>query len=303
MKTKSELDRVAAAFEERASRAELLAEASDAARSPLEFAAGLYRAQGALAGAIASEHQRRALTGRLDLDAARFVDAMRGLLRFASETSPAELAAVARDRAEEEPTLLCSRLASSWAGKTVGHVDYLSRALLRPYLEVLAALRIRPGEVTPADGPVSGRSGSPPADSRAERCPFCGGPPWIAARRGATGSPPADGLVSGPSGPPPADGAQRFLGCALCGGQWAVNRLGCPVCSEQNPDKLPCFRSDRHPTARIEACETCRSYVKSLDLTEDGRLIPEVDDLVSVAMDLWASEEGFTRIEPGLAGV
>jgi FdhE protein len=77
----------------------------------------------------------------------------------------------------------------------------------------------------------------------------------------------------------------------------------CPACSEQNPDKLPCFRSNRHPAARIEACETCRSYVKSLDLTEDGRLIPEVDDLVSLAMDLWATEEGFKRIEPGLAGV
>ena len=82
-----------------------------------------------------------------------------------------------------------------------------------------------------------------------------------------------------------------------------MNRLRCPVCSEENPDKLPCFRSERHPVVRIEACETCRSYVKSLDLTQDGRLIPEVDDLVSLAMDLWAAEQGFTRVEPGLAGV
>lgn len=289
MKTSSELDRVTAAFEERAARAEVLARTSDAAEAPLRFAAGLYRAQGTLAGAIASAHRKRALTGRLDLDAAGFVDAMRGLLRFASEAAPAELAAVARERAQEEPTLLRSRLASSWTGKTAGHVDYLSRALFRPYLEVLAALHIRPDELT-----------APPAEGRAESCPFCGGPPWIAARRGASDS---DGLASGRSGSPPSDGAQRYLGCALCGGQWPVNRLYCPACSEQNPDKLPCFRSDRHPAARIEACETCRAYVKSLDLTEDGRLIPEVDDLVSLAMDLWATEEGFTRIEPGLAGV
>ena len=38
------------------------------------------------------------------------------------------------------------------------------------------------------------------------------------------------------------------------------------------------------------------------DLTVDGRAIPEVDDLLSLSMDLWAAREGFTRIEPGLAG-
>ncbi len=54
---------------------------------------------------------------------------------------------------------------------------------------------------------------------------------------------------------------------------------------------------------RIEACETCRNYVKSLDLTLDARPVPEVDDLVSLAMDLWAVEEGWTRLEPGWAGI
>jgi formate dehydrogenase maturation protein FdhE len=54
---------------------------------------------------------------------------------------------------------------------------------------------------------------------------------------------------------------------------------------------------------RVEACETCHRYVKSIDLSEDARPIPEVDDLVSLSMDLWAAEQGFTRIEPGLAGL
>jgi FdhE protein len=58
-----------------------------------------------------------------------------------------------------------------------------------------------------------------------------------------------------------------------------------------------------HKNVRIEACETCRRYVKSLDLTLDARPLPEVDDLVSLAMDLWASEEGWTRLEPGWAGI
>ena len=54
---------------------------------------------------------------------------------------------------------------------------------------------------------------------------------------------------------------------------------------------------------RIETCDTCRRYVKSIDLTQDARPIPEIDDLLSLSMDLWAIDEGFTRIEPGLAGI
>ena len=54
---------------------------------------------------------------------------------------------------------------------------------------------------------------------------------------------------------------------------------------------------------RIEACETCKRYAKSIDLTLDARPIAEVDDLATLALDLWAQEEGYTRIEPGLAGI
>jgi FdhE protein len=53
---------------------------------------------------------------------------------------------------------------------------------------------------------------------------------------------------------------------------------------------------------RIEACESCRCYVKSIDRAVDGRAIPEVDDLASLSMDLWAASEGFHRLEPGVAG-
>ena len=54
---------------------------------------------------------------------------------------------------------------------------------------------------------------------------------------------------------------------------------------------------------RVEACDTCKRYLKSIDLSLDARPIPEVDDLASLALDLWAVEEGYERIEPGLAGI
>jgi len=142
----------------------------------------------------------------------------------------------------------CARLRAWWDGGRTSSEDYLSRALLRPYVEVLARRGIAPDRV-----------------HRPGHCPVCGGAPWIAARRAES-----DG-----------DGARRSLGCALCGGEWSINRIRCPCCAEEDPARLPSFQSDAHPTARLEACETCRRYVKSIDLTVDARALPEVDDLVS----------------------
>ena len=261
---------VEAAFERRAERARLLAREAVAAREPLRFAAGLYQVQGRLAAAIAALHDtRRALTGRLTDDLAGLVEASFELLGFAAENGPVGLAGAARDRSREAEAVLGSRLVVFWGADRAKEPDYLSRALLRPYVEVLARLGIAPDRTL-----------------RTGRCPFCGGAPWIAARRSAA----------------EADGASRSLGCALCGGEWPFARIRCASCSEENPERLPSFASDTYPGARVEACETCRRYVKSIDLTLDGRAIPEVDDLVSLGMDLWATREGFGRIEPGLAG-
>jgi FdhE protein len=157
-----------------------------------------------------------------------------------------------------------------WAGDRRSTEDYLSRAMLRPYVEFLRSVNTAPDRV-----------------HRQGQCPFCGGFPWISARRDAS----------------VMEGARRLLGCALCGGEWSFGRILCPACFEGDPEKLPSFQNETHGNVRVEACETCHRYVKSIDLSEDARPIPEVDDLVSLSMDLWAAEQGFTRIEPGLAGL
>ena len=260
---------VPVAFERRAERAQFLA-GKAAAGDPLRFAAGLYRVQGRLAATLEVLHPgRRQLTGRLAEDLTRLVEASGELLRFAAESGPVGLASMARARSREAESSLGSRLVTFWSADRATP-DYLSRALLRPYVEVLARLGIAP------DRPL-----------QRGHCPFCGGAPWIAARRSATED----------------DGTSRFLGCALCGREWPLARIRCPSCSEEDPERLPSFRSDTHAAVRIEACETCRRYVKSIDLTLEGGAIPEVDDLVSLGMDLWAANEGFERLEPGLAGI
>lgn len=261
---------VSVSFEKAAQRAQDLVSDADAAAEPLRFTAGLYRTQGEVAASLQALHAAHPLSGRLETDALRLVEPLRAVHRYAARAAPAALAAVARSRLEEPADVAAARLSVYWNGSRDEREDFLTRAALRPYVEVLVRNQV------PVNRPRS-----------RQFCPHCGGPPWIAARRAL----------------PSTHGAQRLLLCALCGSEWVVNRIHCPACGEENPERLPSFSTERYPMARIEACETCHRYVKSIDLTLDGRAIPEVDDLVSVGLDLWASEQGFTRIEPGLAGV
>jgi FdhE protein len=254
------------ALEKRAARASALAPSSPSAEEPLRFAAGLYRAQAAAAQAL----DGRELTGRLVAD----VPALRleGILSYVAEKAPPALAAAAAARQRDGG--LPAVLAEWWRGGRSGRTDFLTRSLLRPYVQTLAHRGVKPDSSGVQDGPRA-------------RCSFCGGLPWVALR------------IS----PAPNEGAQRHLSCALCGGVENWGRVGCPNCGQEKPDALPVFQGDRYPNARIETCTSCKVYLKSVDLTQDAHAIPEVDDLASLALDLWADEEGYTRVEPGLAGI
>jgi len=202
------------------------------------------------------------LTGEFGKDANKLLTLIHPILEVIADRSEE-----AEKRLTDEPSVAKTRLQVFWGEN---HPDYISRALLQPYAEVLRARKINPDRI----------------HSRGH-CPFCGGAAWISSRKSA----------------PDADSGFRYLGCSLCGLEWNFNRLSCPACGEEDPHKLPIFQSDVHKAVRLETCETCRRYVKSIDLTVDARPIPPVDDLVSLSMDLWAAEEGYTRIEPGLAGI
>ncbi len=203
-------------------------------------------------------------------DFPRILDLLAPLLTFAAEKGPAELAEAAKARHADADDAALARLSVYWSGEREAREDYLSRAFLRPYAEVLASQGVtleRPRH----EG----------------HCPVCGNAAVVSVRREV----------------PESGGAARSLACALCGTEWPFPRIRCAACHEEDPAKLPSFRTQAHPAVRIEACETCRSYVKSLDLTLDARPVPEVDDLASLAMDLWAVEEGWARLEPGWAGI
>jgi FdhE protein len=245
-------------FEQRSERAALLARQSDAAREVLEFAAAVTKAQAKCADRL----QPVTLSGRLTDDADKLVTLITPVLKVIADHSDD-----AEKRLDDSADIAKTRLQVFWSN---GHADYIARALLQPYAEVLRARKV-----------------SPDREHSRGHCPFCGGAPWVALRRSE----------------PDAESGFRYLQCSLCALEWRVNRVHCPSCFEEDPHKLPQFQNDVHKNVRIEACETCRRYVKSIDLTIDARPVPAVDDLLSLSMDLWAAEEGFTRLEPGLAGI
>jgi len=126
---------------------------------------------------------------------------------------------------------------------------------------------------------------APPAGGVQPLCPFCGEKPVAAVLR------------------PEGDGAKRFLLCSLCFTEWEFRRLLCPNCGEEDKDKLPVYTAEEFPHVRVEACDTCHVYLKAVDLTKDGLAVPEVDELASVALDLWASEHGYTKLQTNLFGL
>jgi FdhE protein len=51
---------------------------------------------------------------------------------------------------------------------------------------------------------------------------------------------------------------------------------------------------------RVEACDSCRTYIKTVDLTKSGRAEPVVDEMAAIPLDLWAGERGYTKLQPNL---
>jgi hypothetical protein len=122
-------------------------------------------------------------------------------------------------------------------------------------------------------------------DTTPDRCPHCGFPVLLLALR------------------PEGDGKKRFAVCSLCFAEWPAPRLDCIYCSEQRPERLPIFTFEQWPHIRVQACDTCRGFLKIVDPAAEGHAIPLVDDIASPEITLWASEQGYGAAAFNLLGV
>ncbi len=68
-----------------------------------------------------------------------------------------------------------------------------------------------------------------------------------------------------------------------CSTEWTYRRIVCPACAEADKEKLPVYKAEDIGYVRVEACDCCRCYLKSVDLTINGLAVPVVDELATVA--------------------
>jgi len=161
---------------------------------------------------------------------------------------------------------------------------YLARASLQPLLETRAQ---QAGTTSPAEN-------ASVADELFERatddlhCPRCNGLPQLSYFEVS-----GEALVTGP----------RRLLCARCSHAWTGQRMTCAQCGEQTSAQLPVFgEKETFPHIRVDACESCKHFLLTIDLKKDQRAVPLVDELAALPLDLYAQERGYTKIVPNLMG-
>jgi FdhE protein len=252
-------------------RADELAARRDETREMLTFYGGLLRAQKEIYDRLRGRGGWMP-SGVIERDLPSLQNVMPRLLRTVERSGPAALAEEARMIGEAGPALFGEALVEYWHAPS--DVNFFGKAFLQPYARLLAETGVRPS----GRGQAGGGNG----------CPFCGGNPQLSILQVKEAS---------------AESGGRDMLCSLCLTAWPFIRVVCAKCGENDPARLAYFRSPDYDHVRIDACETCRHYIKSIDLTRLGFAVPLVDEVASASLDLWVRERGYTKIELNLVGL
>ncbi len=109
-------------------------------------------------------------------------------------------------------------------------------------------------------------------------CPLCGSLPFLSLLK--------------------EEGGKRYLLCPYCGYQWRVDRLFCPFCNNKEPGSLKYFLGEGEEAYRVDLCDQCRQYIKTLDYRNLEESDPVLEDLATLHLDLLASQKGYKRPVP-----
>ena len=154
---------------------------------------------------------------------------------------------------------------------SVGDTHFLDHLLawifLQPYAEYLADHR----EIEIVDGTPS-------------TCPLCGCKPIVGVLRSE------------------GDGAKKSLVCMLCAHEWTFRRIYCPACGEEREPQMAYYSAPEIVHVRVDVCDTCHTYLKTIDLTKTGLAVAVVDELATIPLDLWAREHGYQKLQINLLG-
>ena len=188
-------------------------------------------------------------------------------LALVEQSGPGPLREAARGLLNDGADSQTELLTAFWNSNAppLGLNDFFSRAFLQPYA---ARVRALSGFLWNGPAPFS--------------CPFCKRKPGVGVLR------------------PLGDGGQRSLVCSFCLFEWEFRRIVCPGCGEEDHTKLPVYTAEELKHVRVEACDSCRIYIKTVDMTKSGLAEPVVDEIASIPLDVWAQQHGYTKLQVNL---
>jgi formate dehydrogenase maturation protein FdhE len=105
-------------------------------------------------------------------------------------------------------------------------------------------------------------------------CPVCGSEPWMARLASEDG--------------------RRILVCSLCRTDWTFDRLRCPFCECHDQLQLRHFTVEGDEARRVDCCDQCQRYIKTVDERVSGRLANLlVEGVITAHLDALARELGY----------
>lgn len=109
-------------------------------------------------------------------------------------------------------------------------------------------------------------------------CPICGSPPALAMLRNE---------------------GERSLLCSFCNHQWRTQRIYCPFCDNKDHKTLHYFFSEEEKDYRVDVCDLCKKYIKTIDTRKMKRpVLPLVEQISTLHLDILAQEQG---LESGIS--
>lgn len=245
-------------------RASDLANTTDVTNELLVFYARLLRAQLEVYEFLLTQRDWRP-AGELEQDLQVFRSAFPVILKAVEDAGPAAL--VEQAQSLKDAPDVDDLLLSYWHSPS--DTAFFAKAFLQPYGRYLSTI-------------------GTPAHLGERRCPFCGGQPQLSFLQNKETT---------------AESGNRDLMCARCLTVWPFRRVVCAHCGEEEPSKLAYYQAQEIDHVRVEACDTCKHYLKGVDLTRRGNAQPLVDEVAAASLDLWATDDGYTKIELNLIGL
>lgn len=205
-----------------------------------------------------------------DRDMTELLASFPQFLSLVEEKAPARLVQIAHDLSSSGPDSWHDLFTQCWinVNSPTDPQEFLVLAFLQPYAEL-----VRSQANLQLEGYTS------------LLCPFCNRKPALGILRQQ------------------GDGGRRSLLCGFCLTEWEFRRLICPGCGEEDHAKLPVYTAEELPYIRVECCDACHTYIKTIDLTKNGLADPLVDELASIPLNLWAEEHGYAKLHPNLLGM